>query len=279
MSPLVKPQSNSHWYNSEGEPCYEVPYADPKKGMRKTTLKDARKLGLFPSVTNVLGVIHKPQLEAWKIEQGITAALTLPQLENEPLDDFAKRVVQDASEVASKAADFGTAVHHAIEDWLKGDELTQAIGPKVIYNDYNVSAHLKAYTDWHQAFVAELLESESPFVNLACGYGGKRDMVCYDNRDANYCFIDIKTTKTKPGEKVKGYQEQGMQLAAYAGNLQVPEGCRLINVFLSSTEPGRLEVIEWTDQRERLFDGFLKALALWKWLKNYDPLTSKKAVA
>ncbi len=34
-----------HWYDADGKPAYEVPYADPSKGMRPTTLADAKKFG------------------------------------------------------------------------------------------------------------------------------------------------------------------------------------------------------------------------------------------
>ena len=76
---------------------------------------DARKVLALPSVTNVLGVLAKPGLDAWKIEQGIMAALTLPRRADEPLDVFAHRVVQDMGEQVEKAADFGSAIHAACE--------------------------------------------------------------------------------------------------------------------------------------------------------------------
>jgi hypothetical protein len=37
--------------------------------------------GLYPSVTSVLGIMDKPQLTSWKIEQAIMASLTLPKEE------------------------------------------------------------------------------------------------------------------------------------------------------------------------------------------------------
>ena len=91
---IVPRESASHWYYPDGTPLHEVPRADGK-GTRPTSLRDARKLGLFPSVTNVLSILAKPGLEAWKQEQAILAALTLPRTENEPLDEFARRVVAD----------------------------------------------------------------------------------------------------------------------------------------------------------------------------------------
>lgn len=62
---IVPRESASHWYFPDGTPLHEVPRADGK-GQRPTSLRDARKLGLFPSVTNVLSILAKPGLDAWK---------------------------------------------------------------------------------------------------------------------------------------------------------------------------------------------------------------------
>ena len=75
--------------------------------MRPTTLRDARKLGLLPSVTNVLGVINKPELVEWKMTQAVLAALTLPRLEGEGEDAFAKRVVEQGKDVVEDAREGG----------------------------------------------------------------------------------------------------------------------------------------------------------------------------
>jgi hypothetical protein len=84
-------------------------------------------------------------------------------------------------------------------------------------------------------------------------------------------IIDWKTMSTKPGRKVTGYDSWGRQLAAYAEALGEPERTRLINVVLSTTEPGRLEIVEWTDQRAQLFRQFRAILWLWCLLKGYWP--------
>ena len=75
---VVRPDSASHWYKvdpSTGvEAFHEVPYAGArgKKGeKRKSTLRDARKVNAFPSVTNVLSILHKDFLEAYKVNQAI----------------------------------------------------------------------------------------------------------------------------------------------------------------------------------------------------------------
>ena len=72
---IIPREPSSHWYFPDGTPLHQVPRADGK-GSRPTSLRDARKLGLFPSVTNVLSILAKPGLEAWKQEQAILAART-----------------------------------------------------------------------------------------------------------------------------------------------------------------------------------------------------------
>ena len=103
---LIERQAPSHWYLQDGRPFHEIANASGT-GNRAVTLRDARKVLAFPSVTNVLGVLAKPGLDAWKIEQGIMAALTLPRRPDEPLDAFARRVVEDMGEQVEKAADLG----------------------------------------------------------------------------------------------------------------------------------------------------------------------------
>ena len=108
-SRLVATDQAGHWYTQEGDSAHVIIGANGKE--RNTTVSDARKLGLLPSVTSVIGILDKPQLTSWKIEQGIMSSLTLPKEENETLEDYARRVVKDSKEATSKAALHGTAMH------------------------------------------------------------------------------------------------------------------------------------------------------------------------
>src|SRR6476620_1567353 len=110
----IERQAARHWYLRDGRAFHEIAKKDGS-GNRPVTLGDARKVLALPSVTNVLGVLAKPGLDAWKIEQGIMAALTLPRRGDEPLDSFAHRVVADMGEQVEKAADLGSAIHNACE--------------------------------------------------------------------------------------------------------------------------------------------------------------------
>ena len=90
---LIKPDNynkftseSGHWYTQEGEPMYTIIGANGKE--RNTTLRDAKTLGLVPSVTTIIGMIAKPSLENWKINQALNSALSLERFENESLEDF-----------------------------------------------------------------------------------------------------------------------------------------------------------------------------------------------
>ena len=65
----------NHWYTRTGDSMHEVRALNGE--MRPTNLRDARKYGLVPSVMTILGIIDKPGLTKWQIDQGILAALTL----------------------------------------------------------------------------------------------------------------------------------------------------------------------------------------------------------
>ena len=85
-----------------------------------TTLADARKLLLGPSVTSVLSILPKPGLVNWKQEQLFYAALTLTREKEESDQQFYYRVVADSKEQARKAAEKGTAIHGAIQRAMEG---------------------------------------------------------------------------------------------------------------------------------------------------------------
>ena len=77
---------SGHWYTQEGEPMYTIIGANGVE--RNTTLRDAKSLGLVPSVTTIIGMIAKPFLENWKIEQALSSAIKLKQKEDETDKDF-----------------------------------------------------------------------------------------------------------------------------------------------------------------------------------------------
>jgi genome maintenance exonuclease 1 len=263
---LIERQAPSHWYLRDGRPFHEIAKKDGS-GNRAVTLADARKCLALPSVTNILGVLAKPGLDAWKIEQGIMAALTLPRLTDEPLDVFARRVVTDMGEQVEKAADFGTAIHSACEVYALNKELPS--DPKLL-------EHLKDWQRWFDGNVERIDSIEQVFVHLEHGYAGRVDMIA-KLKGIGWAVVDFKTQKIK--RSVKGepkpafYETWPLQLAAYQQAALAFSGkniTALVSVVIDSSMPGPVHVKVYENPAE-YFKMFLAATTLWRFVKGYDP--------
>lgn len=264
---LIERQQPSHWYLRNGTPYHEVPKLDGT-GMRPVTLRDARKVGALPSVTNILGILAKPGLDAWKIEQGIMAALTLPRGQDEALDAFAKRVVVDMGEQVERAAGLGTAVHAACE--LYASE-------RVIPTDPHILSLWEPWREWYSKNVLCIEALESVVVNHTIGYGGRVDMMA-KVKDLGWCVIDFKTQKVprnaKGIPKPNLYETWPLQLAAYAVPLSVDVGKdvdHIVSVVIDSVTPSPVTVHVWPTSIDENMAIFERVATLWRWLKEYDP--------
>lgn len=243
-----------HLYAKDGSPLYEVPYADPKKGMRKATLGDARKCGAVPSVTEIIKVMAAPGLERWKINEAIMAALTYPRDLEDTDEIFLKKVMHDSKEKAKIAADKGTEIHHAIERAFQG---------RLVDSQYFELAHhvksevLKKYGADHH-WIPERCFADP------LGFGGMADL-------HSPCVPILADFKTKEELKPRmAYDNHVMQLAAYRVGLKLPEDTLLVNIFVGWN--GEVVFHEWSrEEAERGLDGFLRCFELWKWDKKYDP--------
>jgi RecB family exonuclease len=93
-------------------------------------------------------------------------------------------------------------------------------------------------------------------------------------------ILDFKTKKTKEGEKVEAYDEHVLQLAAYAATHYGAEYLQHVvaaNLFISSTEPGRLEVVKHDKARlVEAYEAFTQMCAIWRFRKGYDPRPDMK---
>ena len=268
---IVPRESASHWYFPDGTPLHDVPRADGK-GERPTSLRDARKLGLFPSVTNVLGVISNPGLAAWKQEQAILAALTLPRHEDESLDDFARRVVTDMASEVKSAADRGSAVHAAIEGYAQGGWLPE---------DKEIARLFEPARQWFDAQVLQVHSVEIAAGNPEWGYAGRVDLVATLRSSGRPTVIDFKTQKTRRDKagnfKPLLHDTWPLQLEAYRQALICRDkglaDAAIASVVIGSTEPVPVVVKVWDDaDKAGFFRAFLAARDLWVWQKNYCPV-------
>ena len=251
----------SHWYTHDGFPFHTIPKAKGD-GDRPVTVADARKLDLLPSVTNVLGVLHKPQLEHHKIAAAVKASIASPKLAEESEDYYVKRIIDASKEDVRGAADLGTRIHEAIDLALDGTaidpELSQYVVPVI---------DLVRQRGW------DLHEREQVLVNLSEGYAGRCDALFRCEASGEFGVIDFKTRRTKADQRSTPYDGQAEQLAAYARAVwgKDAEQATLINVYISTTEPGRVEVYEHPQTFADYWRVFKAACVIWRASKNYDP--------
>ena len=254
---LFSPE-NAHWYRRDGEPLHSVLSA--KGEPRPTTLRDARKLGLLPSVTNVLGVINRPELVEWRMTQAVLAALTLPRLAGEAEDAFARRVVEDAQSRTRVAADFGSAFHAGAEHVAKSLEVDPA-GP--------YAGWLNLHRDWFQTRCVRSVWTERVLVNTELGYAGTADLLM-EHQVHGLTLVDYKTQGVKPGNKARAYDTWCCQLAAYRRAIGVSAAC--LSVIVNSAEPSAPVEHLWSEDELRAgLESFEAALVIWRNEKNYDP--------
>ena len=238
---------SNHWYTRDGVPRYTVIGANGKE--RNTTLRDARKEGLVPSVTTVLNVAAKPALNLWLQRQVLMAALTLPRRDGESEDDWIARIMDDSKEQGRAAADAGTDIHASIQAFYEGKVAEK-------HHDH-VAACVNALEArfGRQAWIAERAFGHE------IGFGGKVDL------HAPNLVVDIKTKEFTDPSKIEAYDDHLMQLAAYRVGLGMP-AARCANIFVSRNAPGVVGIFEW-DQEDlnRGWEMFHSLLTFWQ-LKN-----------
>lgn len=249
---------SSHWYTPEGEARHFVPRADGK-GQRQTTLSDAKKLGLLPSVTGVIDrVMRKPALEKYLITQAVLAVSTAPDVPGESLDQKLVRILeeeQQADEEAARARELGTQIHDALESAVTGQCYFDELAP------------------WVKPVADEVLKTWRPVaterVVVGPGYAGRVDLIV-SATDTSVGIIDYKTTKKLPTNG--SWPEHRLQLAAYAGALDMHQHVDFVgNIYVSTTSPGEFAMFTWNDWHGDA-EVFHHLFEVWKWMTGYHPV-------
>lgn len=262
---IVKERLSGHWYTAEAKPCHTVVGVNGKE--RSTTLRDARKMNLYPSVTTILKTLAAPQLTRWLVENAIIAAVTTERRDDEDETAFARRIAEEAGEVAGNAANFGTRFHSMMEDLLTGNP-----DPAV---DDDLVAYLPFAIEWMESNVEKVISAEQ--VIVGDGYAGTADLFCVTHDGARVLF-DFKTKSLNRGDdgewKVprKPYDSWCHQLAAYGEVLQADAVC---NVIVNSHEPGAFYNLYHSEEaRSHSWEVFQGVRDLWQLINKYSPETN-----
>ena len=253
----------SHFYNSSGESCHEIVGKNGKT--RKTTIKDARENHWYPSVTTIIkDTLAAPQLDDWKQRQITEKAFCYQPEPGETPEEYHKRIKELAFEQVDNAADLGTAIHDAIESFYTGKPY-----------DPKFEVYVAAVDKWVRDNGVVFKAHELSLVNKSAGYAGKTD-ACFTS-PKGYGILDFKSRKTQPGKPCLPYDMQDAQIAAYhtahyGPILDMDDKVVGVNVFISTTEPGRVEATWYSAEELRAaWTAFYHTCKVWQFLKSYTP--------
>lgn len=251
---------SGHWYDASGLPCYTIRGKNGNE--RATTIRDARVMNLYPSVTTITKCAAAPGLVNWMLDQAIMAALTLPRLDGEPDADYLARIKRDSKEQARKAAERGTEIHGAIERHFQGHAPSEDMWP-------HVSAAMAAL----KANFGELQWDAERSFSHPLGFGGKCDL----HHKGERIVVDFKGKDFTHASECKQYDEHLMQGAAYLEGFGLSGG-RFANVFISRNNPGTVCVLEANPEDVRRgWRMFRALLAYWQEANAYRPMTKEAA--
>lgn len=258
-----------HWYDRDGHPRHQVPNAKGD-GLRNTTIKDAKAKGLLPSVSGITKMLAAPGLEIYKLrELAKQCYLNLPY-PGEDMDEWIGEMLEKGKGDSREAMDAGTIVHKAMEQWLTTG-IYESAPVQVNGETRDVSTFVAPAAEAIMEASFEIVAAEKVLVNVREGYAGTTDLIARGPHGER-AIVDFKSKRTKPGKKIDLLDSHMMQLAAYSKAYWGDGGNYWANLYISTTEPGRVELVEYTEaQMEAAWRAFLNCRDLWVWVNSYDP--------
>ena len=240
----------SHFYTKDGKPCHF------QENGKATTLREARKQDLCPSVTDILGIMDKPGLNRYFQNQLLDAAWGENTYKDVDEMDWKENVRIDARRHSESARDAGIKVHDALEKAYLGKEIPDDQLSTVVA----VEAALKGVYGISSGTPEQTFATET--------YGGTIDLV------AEGVIIDYKrkadgweNKKDGTPKKMWYLESHAAQLAAYRSGLKLFES-KCANVFIGPND--EVYIHEWSEEDlARGLTIFNNCLALWKSIKGF----------
>lgn len=288
--------TGGHWYTADGKPMHTIIGKNGKE--RATTLREARKLNLFPSVTTILAVQDKPMLTQWLINQLLDHCVEYPYNPHDcMIETYRQGAIYNMRKNSRKAADRGTEIHGRLEWFFKMnfpilEESDIYIEPaiKCIEKTFGLEGWIAEATFATNGFAGcvdlhrtgkyiikrkmEQYEIEDENTGVLLGLGERE--VEYKEYIENPIIIDFKTKDKEDINDVEQYDDHKMQLAAYHVGLKMPSNARRFNLFINvnpnlpDERKGECKLIECTDFSRNL-DMFSCLHKFWCLKNKYKP--------
>lgn len=220
---------------------------------------------LVPSVTSVTGIVDKPALIHWAVNESLDHIRHVWKPGKGYTKDQIRAILYDAKEArfrtSGKALNIGTEAHDWIERYIKSRilDLTTPEMP-----DYPpILNAVNAYLEWEaQAGNIEYIASERKVYSRKYMYSGTVDILM--EIDGKVIVADLKTSKAI-------YPEYYIQCAAYASAIAEEDDRPIdnISVIRVPKDGESVEIVERSDI-DYLFGIFRACLVVWRWKNNWS---------
>jgi hypothetical protein len=263
---------SSHWYTLDGKPCHTQP---TKKGAknpeRPTNINDAKLLRLLPSVSAITAMMDAPGLDFYKRKRVAEAAYDCPVSSHEDKKEYCSFVLKKADEPMLRAREFGSSIHAPLDaHYGQNKPISEA-------DDIKLPDGREVPLKWFLGPVIQKVDgmgleiySTERILVSELGYAGTCDML--GTKDGMPIIGDYKTKTTTEGEPIVSPFAYQMQIAAYWKAAFPLSSAPMsgFNLFISSTEPGRVEPHHYSNKElTRAWDAFKCCLELWKIVNEY----------
>lgn len=253
-----------HAYDKDGKPCYTVVGKNGKE--RSTWIKDVKERGWYPSVTEVDGATsNKDFLVTWKVGLAIDWCLENPfNVDVHSVEEYLSLAKEAANKKSEEAMAFGTALHDAIENYLRNNQLPD--NPLIL--DYWTPVR-----EWIDREIIDVIATEVCRTCPPLGIGGTIDLIA-ETRQWGTVLLDWKSQKiprrknriTKIEKLVPRIEDKWVrQLGCYsamwylgqngncpvlsedvAGGLYQDRMLPCVSVAIDSVEPGFIHPVPWS---------------------------------
>ena len=151
----------SHFYRLLPDGAVESAYG--------ASIKEAREGKLYASATMALKMVANVGLDIWIRGNLLDAVINNPRGPVESVEQYKERIANLSEVKRTDAADFGTALHNALEHY------------PLACQDDNVVGHYNACLPWLKANVASVIGNELMMADEDIGFAGKTDLVFFDH--------------------------------------------------------------------------------------------------
>jgi len=225
---------------------------------------------IIPSVTKIIGVIDKPALIYWAVNETVGYLENVLRSDTPYTDAQLAAILQDAKSArfrkSKTALNIGSDAHDWIERHIKSQIL---LIPKPELPEYPpVLNAVKSYLDWEEGLPwLRYVASERRIYSKQHMYSGMVDITMDINGDTVVC--DLKTSKDI-------YPEYLLQCAAYAKAIEEEDGSTVdrIMIIRIPKDGGYVEILNATNIDE-LFNIYLSCLNIWRWKNEWSTTSAQ----